>query len=205
MLLLSLIASQVIGLFGGLLPSRLLGLGRGPPALRTETFLLTEVCGRLGGGLLFLVALVAVGSLVSAAILAATRLVRPSLPIAGLSAPTARATRSITTGIPTARGATGTATALASAVGIAGTHCFDAAVDTEHGVDGRAHVVLEAREVQQIALGIESDAQGLTVECHGVPRIVTVQATRRISASADTISGQDARSNSISPPWSAEA
>ena len=52
-------------------------------------------------------------------------------------------------------------------MGIAGTHCFDAAVDSEHGVDGRAHVVLEAREVQQIALGIESDAQGLTVECHG--------------------------------------
>ena len=66
-----------------------------------------------------------------------------------------------------ASGATRSAAALAAAVSVTGAYCLDAAVDTEYGVDGRTNIVLEAREVQQIPLGIEGNAEGLTVERHG--------------------------------------
>ena len=119
----------------------------GATTLRTEAFLLAEVHGRFIAGLLTALALI--GSARGSSVTAASRVLLPaSSGPAGTTTTRARAVGG------TAR----ISAALAATVGVTGAYRFDATVDSQHGVDGRAHVVFEAGEVQQITLGVKGDA-----------------------------------------------
>lgn len=185
------------GLVRSLVSMGLLVLASGTPPLRAETLLLPEVGRWFAGGLLILVALVTLCRLLRTVVWSdlslacstgylvavpafSTGTTRPTTGLfvsarrpsgtatsAALTTTASRSAGSGITRISAPRGTTRTAAIVSSTVSVTGAHGLDAAVDAEHGVDGRANVILEAREVQQIALGIEGDAQSLTVERYG--------------------------------------
>ena len=122
---------------GVLFPARLPNLRRGAPTLRTEAFLLAEVHGRFVGGLLPALALVgsargSSGTAASSALLSASSRPAGTVTIRALAA----------------GGAARISAGLTATVGVTGAYRFDAAVDSQYGVDGRAHIVFEAGEVQ---------------------------------------------------------